>query len=403
MASIEIRKNMIYLSAMIFDENLGKKVRKRQTTGLKDTKENLKIVQTKYLPAFEKKLIQGEIKISVQIKTVRQMGEEYIRIQNTGENRKYSINGYENSLIRDIYPQYGERAIDSITTAEVNKWQVEIQSKVGKKRAKNIKLPFNGLMKLALTNRDIKENPFIHADKIKVEKSKEAKTVLALDLKESAKNGATAEELIKKIKGNNATKKDPFSEKELKVLFSEAQGMLKNYIQIAFFTAMRPSEMIALTWGQVNFEEKFVLCVGAITGKETEDERELNKSPKSVRVIYLCDQAVEAFKEQYKLTGHKSECIFLTQYNKPYASAQSISDKLFKKLIKDTKIRSRRLYTLRHSYASINLSQNRLPVLFVSEQMGHADANVTLREYSSYISSSTEDTLLLLRKAFINF
>jgi integrase len=347
MASIEIRKNMIYLSAMIFDENLGKNARKRQTTGLKHTKENLKIVQTKYLPKFEQQLAAGEMKVSIKVPTVKAIGEEYIKTKNQSSNRNYSTVGYENSLIRDVYPQFGNRAVDSITTAEINKWQAEILLKVKEKRAQNIKLPFNGLMTLALKNRVVKENPFVHADKIKVKKSKEAKTILALDLKESARNGATAEELIRKIKGNKVTKKDPFSEQELKVLFSEAKGMLKNYIQIAFFTAMRPSEMIALTWGQVNLEKKFVLCAGAITGKETLDERELNKSENSVRVIYLCDQVVEAFKEQYKLTGHKSEYIFLTQYNKPFASAQSISDKLFKKLIEDTKVRSRRLYALR--------------------------------------------------------
>jgi integrase len=404
MASIEYRNGIIYISAMVFDENLRKKVRKRHSTGLKKTEKNIKIVKETHIPNLERNLAMGETVVSIKIPTVRDFGEKYIKIKRGEEHRNYSITGYENSLIRDVYPIFGDRAIDSISTAEVNGWQANLLLTLSPKRAENIKIPFNGLLNLAYNSNVINENPFLRAVKIVGKKNKAAAIKKSLELKGLVKAGATADELTEKIKEGATKKKDPFSEEELKTLFDEASGMLKNYIQIAFFTAMRPSEMIALTWEQVDLERKFVLCAGAITGKETEDERELNKSAKSVRIIYLTDQAVEAFKAQNKLTGtHESGYIFLTQYCKPFASVQSIRDKLFKKLMDNSKVRNRRLYDLRHSYASINLSNNRLPILFVSEQMGHADASVTLKEYSSYIASSTEDTLSMLKKAFSSF
>lgn len=404
MASIEYRKGIIYISAMVFDENLQKKVRKRHSTGLKKTEENINIVKKKHIPNLERKLALGEAVVSIKIPTVRNFGEEYIKIQRGSILREYTVDNYERSLIRDVYPVFGDRSVDTITTAEVNNWQAKLLSTLGEKRVGCIKIPFNGLFKLAYDSNIINENPFVRAVKIELKQNRAATIKNSQELKGLVKAGASADDLVKKIKENATKKKDPFSEEELKTLFHEASGMLKNYIQIAFFTAMRPSEMIALTWEQVNLEKKFVLCAGAITGKETEDERELNKSARSVRIIYLSDQAVEAFKAQKELTGtHKSGYIFLTQYHKPFASVQSIRDKLFKKLMDNSKVRNRRLYDLRHSYASINLSNNRLPILFVSEQMGHADASVTLKEYSSYIASSTEDTLSMLRKAFISF
>jgi hypothetical protein len=119
MASIEIRKNMIYLSAMIFDENLGKKVRKRQSTGFKDTKENLKIVQTKYLPKFEQQLTTGEMKVSVKVPTVKAIGEEYIKIKREEGHRSYSMDDYERDLKNHVYPVFADRSVDSITIAEV--------------------------------------------------------------------------------------------------------------------------------------------------------------------------------------------------------------------------------------------------------------------------------------------
>lgn len=403
MASIEIRKGMIYISTMIFDENLGKKVRKRQSTGLKDTKENLKIVEKKYLPKIEQQLALGEIKVSAKVPTVKALGEEYIEMKRREGHRSYSMNDYESDLKLHIYPIFGDRAIDSITVNEVEEWQVKLLEKLSAKTIQDARIPFNGLFNLALKKNLISENPFIKAIKVTKKKDKKAATEKALELKAFVKNGVSAAALARRIKEADTKKKDPFSEAELKILFETAQGALKNYIQIAFFTAIRPSEMIALTWEQVNLEERYVFVIGAITGKETEDERELNKSAKSVRIVYLTNQAVAAFKEQAKLTKHLGTHVFLNQYNKPYASIQSIRDKLFKKLIVESKVRPRRLYDLRHSYASINLSKNRLPILFVSEQMGHADASVTLKEYSSYIADSVEDTLTLLQNAFCNF
>jgi len=403
MASIEIRKNMIYISAMIFDENLGTKARKRQTTGLKNTKENLKIVQTKYLPKFEQQLTTGEMKVSVKVPTVKAVGEEYISIKREEGHRSYSMDDYERDLKNHVYPVFGDRSVDSITIAEVEEWQVKLLEKLKAKTIQDIRIPFNGLFNLALNKKLIRENPFVNAIKVTKKKDKKAATAKALELKAFAKNGVSASDLAQKIKEADTKRKDPFSEAELKILFETAEGALKNYIQIAFFTAIRPSEMIALTWDQVNFKEKYVFVIGAITGKEMEDERELNKSIKSVRIVYLSSQAIAAFEEQAKLTKEKGSNVFLNQYGKPYSSIQSIRDKLFKQLIINSKVRPRRLYDLRHSYASINLSKNRLPILFVSEQMGHADASVTLKEYSSYIADSTEDTLLLLQKAFVDF
>lgn len=405
MASIEISKDgMIFISAMIPNEETGKKNRQRKSTGLKATDENMKYVKSKLLPKFEQKLASGEIAIQAKVPTVKVMGEEYILIKRSEGHRGYTVDDYEKILINHVYPTFQDRAVDTVTIAEIESWQAKLLLKLKPKTIQDIRIPFNGLMELSFRKKLIQENPFLKAIKVTKRKDKKAQAEKAIDLKEAMKNGASAALMLHKIKQGNLKKKDPFSEAELKIMFDTAKGVIKNYIQIAFYTAMRPSEMIALTWEQINLEQKFVLCVGAITGKETEDERELNKSAKSVRIIYLPDQAVNAFKEQYKLTGEdESGYVFLSQYGKPFMSVQSIRDKMFKKVIRDSKVRERRLYDLRHSYASINLSKNRLPILFVSEQMGHADASVTLKEYSAYIADSFEDTLSMVQNAFDNF
>ncbi len=125
---------------------------------------------------------------------------------------------------------------------------------------------------MAIKKRLIDENPFERVFKITVGKTNEDKIAFAQSLRELVKNGAETEEIIKKIEsGKTKRQKNPFSEAELKLMFKE--------------------------------------------------EQELNKTESSVRVIYLCDQALKAFKRQYKLTGgNKYGTVFLNQYGKPYQS-----------------------------------------------------------------------------------
>ena len=78
MATIELKDGIICLRAYILDEATGEKVRKRKSTGLKNTINNMAEVKKKYLPAFEKMIKDGEIKISAKIKTIKELGEEYI-------------------------------------------------------------------------------------------------------------------------------------------------------------------------------------------------------------------------------------------------------------------------------------------------------------------------------------
>ena len=278
------------------------------------------------------------------------------------------------------------------------------RKKLKAKTIKNIRIPFYGVMELAIKKRLINENPFNMSIKINLGKTQEEKTLLAKNLRELVNNGEI-KDIINKIESSKKKRqKNPFSENELKLLFKTSKGMLKNWIEIAFYTAMRPSEQIALKWEQVNFEKKFILVVGAVTGKETKKERELNKTESSVRIIYLCEQAIEAFRRQYKLTGkNKHGVVFLNQYNNPYKSVQTIRDHLFKNLLNECNIKNKRLYDLRHSFASINLSKNRLPIILISKIMGHSDTAVTLKEYSEYVSNSTEETIDLINSAFKKF
>lgn len=404
MATMYIQKNYIYISAMILNEETGKNVRKKKSTKLKDTRANRKHVEERLLPRFEKELREGKITLPIKVYTIRELGKIYIEQKKLDSTRTYTSSSYEKALELHVYPLFGDMQPDSITTAEINKWQIKLLTSRSIGRVKNIKIPFNQIFELAVNKEIIDKNPFNTALKISRTKDLKKQNKIAKELCSLVEEGSKANDLVKKIKAVNEDKKNPFSEMEIKLLIKNSTGMLRNWIELAFFTGMRPSEQLGLRWSQVNFKEKYLLVVGAITGHETEDERDCNKSQSSVRVIHLCDKAIEVLKKQYEDTKD-SECnhVFLNQYSKPYASLKAIRDKRFKKLLKNINLESHRMYDIRHSFASINLSKGRLPIVLISETMGHKDPSVTLKMYSSYISDSKEEIFTAINQAFQDF
>lgn len=403
MATMYIQNNYIYISAMILNEETGKNVRKKKSTTLKDTRANRKHVEERLLPRFERELREGKITLPSKVYTIKELGELYIEQKKLDSTRAYTSKSYEKALAMHIYPLFGDILPDNITTADIDKWQINLLSTLSIGRVKNIKIPFNQIFELAIKKNLLKNNPFTASVKISRTKDLKKQTEIAKELRESVK-GSNAIDLVRKIKAINQNKKNPFSEEEIKLLIKNSTGMLKNWIELAFYTGMRPSEQLGLRWNQVNFEEKYLLVVGAITGHETEDERDLNKSNSSLRIIYLCDKAIEVLKKQYEETADSDfDNVFLNQYKKPYTSLKSIRDKRFKKLLNKTSLEGHRIYDIRHSFASINLSKGRLPIVLISEIMGHKDPAVTLQMYSSYIPDNKEEVSSAMSLAFKDF
>lgn len=404
MATIYTQNNYIYISAMILNEETGKKVRKKKSTQLKDTKANRKHVEERLLPRFEKELREGKITLPCKAYTIKELGAIYIEQKKLDHTRVYTSSTYENVLEMHIYPLFGDMLPDNITTADINEWQINLLTTLSIGRVKNIKIPFNKIFELAIDKKLIDNNPFKKAIKISRIPDIKKQTKIATELRGLVKEGSSANDLVRKIKAVNENNKNPFSEGEIKLLINNSTGMLRNWIELAFYTGMRPSEQLGLRWNQVNFKKKFILIVGAITGHETEEERDCNKSKSSVRIIHLCDKAIEVLKKQYEETKDSEyDNVFLNQYAKPYTSLKSIREKLFKKLLKKVNLQSHKIYDIRHAFCSINLSKGRLPIVLISEIMGHKDPSVTLKMYSSYIVDSEEEIFKTMNSAFKDF
>ncbi|QNM89199.1 site-specific integrase [Aliarcobacter cryaerophilus] len=152
---------------------------------------------------------------------------------------------------------------------------------------------------------------------------------------------------------------------------------------------MRPGEIVALKWSDVDFERKMISIERTrIRSKKGEKPKDgLTKTMSSNRKIDLLPIAEQALLEQMKLTVDATY-IFLNQSNEPFY-VHDIIGKRFREIIKQSGVKERPLYNLRHTFASQMISRG-ADIVWVSNMLGHKNVSITLSTYTKFIKEDDE-------------
>ena len=100
--------------------------------------------------------------------------------------------------------------------------------------------------------------------------------------------------------------------------------------------------------------------------------------------------AEEALRDQYEHTKDY-EYVFISSKKEPFYSHDVVGVN-FQRILKQTGIKERVLYNLRHTYASHMIS-NGVDIVYVSKQLGHDNPNITLTIYTHFIEEDDEKRL----------
>ncbi|GAA7289746.1 hypothetical protein HpBGD97_13940 [Helicobacter pylori] len=170
---------------------------------------------------------------------------------------------------------------------------------------------------------------------------------------------------------------EPFSLEEVKTIVENAPSLrLKAFLVVAFFIGMRTGEQLALLWEDIDFNEK------KITINKSLNELGQITTPKnkpSVREVDLLKPVEKILKELKASEPANKKFIFIDMPKRT-----SVFQRHFKKLLKALNLKDRKLYTTRHTFASLMLSQGE-EAMWVSKTLGHKDLNTTYKTYSHYI------------------
>jgi integrase len=276
---------------------------------------------------------------------------------NTASVSEGTLDTYRKALMKYWQPLYATRPIDSFTVSELKQDIAEIEWKSMKTR-NNVLIPLRQVFEMAVDDEVIDRNP---AEKIKNMKFQKAEV-------------------------------DPFSPQEaeqiIRYLYAKNEGpelIYASYVQFAFWTGMRTSEMLALTWNDIDWNR------GAVKVNKTRIRGQLNHQTKTnrTREVLLNDRAKEALREAKKLTYQFGEQVFRS----PRTSEAWLTDKppreVFTAALKALGIRHRRTYNTRHTYATQCLMAGMNPA-FVANQLGHS-VIVLLTTYARWLNGEESD------------
>lgn len=214
------------------------------------------------------------------------------------------------------------------------------------------------------------------------------------------------------------TKPDPLLREEYARLILSNSGQDRNMWQFAINSGVRHGELAALAWDDIDF------AAGTVHIKRNLTKLGDFVPPKTLagdRKITLLAPALDALRAQYALTGHLEESEIIQHFREygssepqkhrfvflpglrqkapgKYFSSQSIRDR-WDAAVKKAGIRRRTPYQTRHTFACWALSAGANPS-FIASQLGHEDAQMVYRIYSSWIKEFDGDQIRMLNDKY---
>lgn len=180
---------------------------------------------------------------------------------------------------------------------------------------------------------------------------------------------------------------DPFTLDEVELVIAELckrytgpYEQAANYFEFAFFSGMRPSELIALKWSDIDWQGEHVrVCRARVEGEEkpTKTHR--------VRHVDLNRRSLAALRRQKAHTFLGSEYVFHNPATgKPWADDYRQRKTYWAPTLKLLGMRQRDAYQTRHTYATL-LLMNGLNPAYIAKQLGHTTMKMLLERYARWI------------------
>jgi integrase len=274
--------------------------------------------------------------ITVKLEAQRELYRRQVK------NRRISpstLHGYEKAINSEKYKYWTDKVLTDATPAELREWIGGFG--VTAKFARNLLIPLRSLMEDALNDGLIEFDPF---DRIALNK------------------------LLKQTAADSDYTVDPYNAQERAALVEAARHDERPLVAFWFESGLRPGELFALRHDRIDREAMTVrIDTNFVQGTE--------KAPKTaagVREVTLNAAALAALDEQLKITPATIEHVFINPATgRPWETDTQLRKSLWTPLNKRAKVRYRRPYQVRHTFASSRLTDGHNP-WFVAQQLGHA-------------------------------
>ena len=235
-------------------------------------------------------------------------------------------------------------------------------------------------------------------------------SVLNKALKQVMLDGLIPRNVCEAVKPPKVERKEitPLDQEQARALLEAAAGdRLEALYVLAIHTGMREGELLGLKWEDVDLEKRVLRLRRALIregGKVTLGDL---KTPKSRRSVRLTCAAVDALRSHLERQLEEIErmgslyqpggLVFATESGS-LINPSNLRNRSFKPLLKRTQLPDICFHDLRHTCATLLLSQGTHPKL-VQELLGHATIAMTLDTYSHFLPSMGDQTVKAMEAA----
>ena len=258
--------------------------------------------------------------------------------ENTMNTKKYIID-------LKILPYFGKKSINSITPADIRKWQNELMSQgYSQTYLRTINNQLTAIFNYAVKYYDLKSNPCRKAGSM-------------------GKN--QADEM-------NFWTKEEFSDFADSIM--DKQDSYTAFTTL-FWTGMRIGELLALTPSDINFEEKTISISKSYQRIKRKDVITPPKTPKSNRIITVPDFLLADIKD------YMNSIYGLKDTDRLFPLTKSFIEHEMQRGIKNSGVKRIRVHDIRHSHCALLFEMGIAP-LEVADRLGHERVETTLNIYA---------------------
>jgi len=316
-------------------------------------KDAQKVLNEKLSSADKGKLVE---KTSL---TIKEFLTEWVLTIAKARVREATFDSYEYHLKQYVYEKLGNRKLSDLRTFEVQKHYNEMKAKYSARTIRYVHSILKNALDKAVEQRYISDNP------------------------------CNFVELPKKQKKEINVFSPDEAQRFLEAAKTDKHGIV---FEFALLTGARPEEYLALKWSDVGFAR------GAATFQRTLIWRkgggwyfdEEMKTTLSRRTIPLPKTLLSKLRkhrieqaEKMLATGAcyaRNDLVFATDEGQPIRYG-NLTKRHFHAILKTAELGHHRLYSLRHSCATLLLASGE-NMKVIQERLGHADVNLTLSTYS---------------------
>jgi len=316
---------------------------------------------------LEAKLTLGEFSLEKERITFREFAEGWLQKEIAPIKRASTHRRYSDLLQKHILPVIGNIPIDRLARNDIKQFLLEKHKDGFSKSSLSLmKDVISGPLNSALDAELIKANP--------------------------------ARGIIKSlgIKRDRGEIIDPLDKEETELFLQTCRENFREHYPFflcAFRTGLRLGELLALRWGDIDFNGGFIgversYKLGVFSATKSDKRRRVEMARDLAEMLRA--HLVNCKKEGFKMgLGDAPEPIFHKAGN---PMEQNFIRRIFKRVLSRAGLREVRIHDVRHTYASILLSAG-APVIYVKDQLGHSSIQMTVDVYGHYMKATGEKWL----------